>query len=450
MKKIIYYFLMLPMLFAGVSCFTSCSEDDTKKEKNSVLLNEEDSKKELENIASQLCDEFVASDFENILDLAEYISQECEKYDAEEHEEWLNDILNGFKKLKEHNGLYPTYEIYYRLSAFKGKFVANENSQRLERSESDNLSLHIKDQNGNPCEVIITTSGKTKTVYCTTETDYNYNYGWDDYNNNYYWNETIEDVEKYYIEVPEKVTAILKQNGTKLAELVINTDLSSMAGEKFNLYKDKYNASATAYFNGYTLSLENLYYENKKESKVELSFKHGNKNLISATASATPEIFISDFEEDWDEEDINSKNNIATVNILDKLHIKGSCNNLSKLMEALDEEYDSKTDDIVNKLFNIEVFFNNSEKASAKIELESTKEEYYEYQYVYNPNTGNYEPQYVCMTDYDLMPVIVFNDDSRNNVEDFFNEEDFENTISVLKSLYKDFEMLFKGYDFDF
>lgn len=423
------------MLFAGVACFTSCSEDDKKKEKNSVL-NEEDSKKELENIASQLCDEFVASDFENILDLAEYISQECEKYDAEEHEEWLNDILNGFKKLKEHNGLYPTYEIYYRLSAFKGKFVANENSHRLERSESDNLSLHIKDQNGNPCEVIITTSGKTKTVYCTTETDYNYNYGWDEYNN-YYWNETIEDVEKYYIEVPEKVTAILKQNGTKLAELVINTDLSSMAGEKFNLYKDKYNASATAYFNGYTLSLENLYYENKKESKVELSFKHGDKNLISASASATPEIFISDFEEDWDEEDINSKNNIVTVNILDKLQIKGSCNNLSKLIETLDEEYDSNIDNIVNKLFKIEVFFNNSEKASAKIELESVEDGYYDYR-------GNY------IYDYDLIPVIVFNDDSRNNVEDFFNEEDFENTISVLKSLYKDFEMLFKGYDFDF
>ena len=435
MKKIIYYFLMLPMLFAGVACFTSCSEDDTKKEKNSVL-NEEDSKKELENIASQLCDEFVASDFENILDLAEYISQECEKYDAEEHEEWFNDILNGFKKLKEHNGLYPTYEIYYRLSAFKGKFVANENSHRLERSESDNLSLHIKDQNGNPCEVIITTSGKTKTVYCTTDTDYNYNYGWDEYNN-YYWNETIDEVEKYYIEVPEKVTAILKQNGTKLAELVINTDLSSMAGEKFNLYKDKYNASATAYFNGYTLSLENLYYENKKESKVELSFKHGDKILISASASATPEIFISDFEEEWDEEDINSKNNIVTVNILDKLQIKGSCNNLSKLIETLDKEYDSNIDNIVNKLFKIEVFFNNSEKASAKIELESEEDGYYDYR-------GNY------IYDYDLIPVIVFNDDSRNNVEDFFNEEDFENTISVLKSLYKDFEMLFKGYDFDF
>ena len=448
MKKIIYYFLMLPMLFAGVACFTSCSEEDVKKEKNSVL-NEEDSKKELENIASQLCDEFVASDFENILDLAEYISQECEKYDAEDHEEWLNDILNGFKKLKEHNGLYPTYEIYYRLSAFKGKFVANENSHRLERSESDNLSLHIKDQNGNPCEVIITTSGKTKTVYCATDTDYNYNYGWDE-NYNYYWNETIEDVEKYYIEVPEKVTAVLKQNGIKLAELVINTDLSSMVGENFNLYKDKYSANATAYFNGYTLSLENLYYENKQESKIAFNFKHGNRTLISANISATPEIYITDFEEEWEDEDINSKNNIVTINILDEMQIKGSCNNLSRLIEALDEEWGVNTDSKVNKYFNIDVFFNNSGEASAKIELESTKEEYYEYQYVYNPYTGNYEPQYVCMTDYDLMPVIVFNDGSRNSIEDFFNEEDFENTISVLKSLYKDFEMLFKGYDFDF
>lgn len=450
MKKNFYHFLMLPLLLMAIAGFTSCSEGDAEEsQKKQTVLNEDESKEELEEIASQLSAEFVASDFENILDLVEYISQECEKYNVEEQEEWFFEILDGFKQLKEHNGQYPTYEFIYRLSAFKGKFVANEDSLRLERTESDNLSLHIKDQNGNPCEVVITTSGKTKTVFCTEETDYNYNYGWDEYGN--WWsNETIEDVEKYYLEVPEKVTAVLRQNGTKLAELVINTDLSSMAGEKFNLHKDKYSANATAYFNGYTLNVENLYYENKKEAKVAFSFKHGNKTLISASASATPEINVTDFDEDWNEEDINSKNNIATINILDKLLIKGTCNNLGELIEALDEEWNEETDSKVNKYFNIEVFFNNSSNASAKIELESVKDEYYNYQYIYNPNTGNYEEQYICITDYDLMPVIVFNDGSRNNVEDFFNEDDFANTLEVFESLYDDFEELLREYDFDF
>ena len=242
----------------------------------------------------------------------------------------------------------------------------------------------------------------------------------------------------------------MKQNGSKLAEVVINTDLSSMSGEEFNLKKDKYNVSATAYFNGYTWSLENVNYENKKEAKATFTFKNGNKTIISANVSATPEIYITNFEDDWDEDDINSKNNFVDVNILDKIQITGSCDNLKKVIEILDEECNENTDSKVNKYFSINVLFNGSSDPTAKIEFETVEDGWYDYRYQYNPNTGDYEYIRVYEYDYYLMPVIVFNDGSRHSIEDFFNEDDFEDTIDALISVYKDFESMLEDYDFDF
>ena len=91
---------------------------------------------------------------------------------------------------------------------------------------------------------------------------------------------------------------------------------------------------------------------------------------------------------------------------------------------------------MINKSLNINLFFNNSSKASAKIEIECEEEkEYYEW-----------DEEYYYYQEY--IPVIVFNDDSRNSLEDFFNEYDFEETIEAFETLFNEFEEMFYGYDF--
>lgn len=127
-------------------------------------------KEDFQRIAIELMDEFKTSDFENIMELAEYICKEYAELETGEAEEWLDGCLDELSKDIESNETYPIYETIYKASAFKGRFVAEEGCWK--KYESDNLSIHVKDQNGNPCEIMLTTSGRTKKVHC-----------WDDYKN---------------------------------------------------------------------------------------------------------------------------------------------------------------------------------------------------------------------------------------------------------------------------
>ena len=447
MKKFFNYLLMLTLFLPVTICVSSCEEtpgnnggnegnDDTPT--STTVLNEEESKEELEKIAKELMDEFKASDFEGILDLAEYIAQECMEYEVDE--EMLDDLLKSFvnkdyKGEENHEyGIYNIYEEVYKLSNIKGKFVANEKTKRLEKTDADNFSLHITDQNGNPCEVALTTSGKTKNVHCWN--DYQYKSSGLDENDNYYYE---EDLIKIHVEVPEKVTLVMKQNGKKLLEVVINTDLSSMETPEFNLEKDKYSVSATASFNGYSINVDKVTYANNTEAKASISFKHGNKNLITANVTTTPDI-ENVYDEEWGDEyiDANFKNNTVKVSILNNLRIEGTCKNYLKAFEAFDsEKYDGepeKREEMINKSLDVKVFFNNSSNSSAKIEIECFEKK----------ESDSYDEYYYT----EFVPVIVFNDGSRNEIFDFFNEYDFEDTIEAFMALFEEFKEMFFSYDF--
>jgi hypothetical protein len=440
---------MFALLLQVTICVSSCENvpggndgngDDNDTPTSTTVLNEEESKEELEKIAKELMDEFKASDFEGVLDLAEYIAQECMNYEVDE--ELLNDALKDFieqdtlgTENDEYGSIYHIYKVVYKLSGIKGKFTANNETKCLEKEDANNFSLHITDQNDNPCEVAITVGGNKKTVYCWDDDSY-ISSGWDENGNNYYYE---ENVEKIYVEVPETVTLVMKQNGNKLLEFVINTDLSSMEGSEFNLEKDKYSVSLTASFNGYSINVDKVNYANNAESKVAVSFKHGSKNLITANVATTPDI-ENVYDEEYDEEyiDANFKDNTVKVSILNNLRIEGTCKNYMKAFEAFEsEDYDgnaAKREELINKCLDINVFFNNSSNASAKIEIECFEE----------TEEDEYDKYYYT----EFVPVIVFNDESRNEILDFFNEYDFEETIEAFEALLKEFEEMFYDHDF--
>ena len=295
MKRYFYY-LFLNFLFAGfLISSNSCSDN---QEPNSKILKPSEAKTEFQNVAIEFMDEFNASEFENILELAEYIGRTYSEYETEEAEEWLEDCLESLYIENDSSSEdYEIYEAIYRLSAFKGKFVAEDG--RWVRSNSDNLSLHVKDQNRKPCVITLTTSGDTKRVFCFADEIYDEVYD----KNGYYKGYEFVGEERVYVDVPEKITIVLTQGGKKLLEAVINTDLSSMKGDEFNLSKDKYNVSANLYFNGYTFDVKRIHYENNKESRVEFEFRHGSKVLLNSTLAVTPKIPASVFEDDYDYDD---------------------------------------------------------------------------------------------------------------------------------------------------
>lgn len=406
-------------------------------------------KEDFQNIALEMREEFNASDFENIMELAEYIGKEYADYDTEKVENWWENCWDELWKEIESSESYEIYETLYKLSAFTGKWTANEKSQSWERANADNLSVHVKDQNGNPCEITLSTSGDKKRIYLFEDEHYEYHdeYGYDENGDWYYdyW-ETLTEIERVYVEVPEIINIVLNQNGSKLAEVIINTDLSSMVGEKFNLAEDRYNVTASVYFNGYEMNLENFYYENQKESKINFNFKHGSKTLLTANLTATPEMAITDFEEEFDIDDINSKNNFAYINILDKLELKGECANLLNLIKVVDDEWNENTASKINRYLKMKVYFYGATEPTATIKFETEEDEWYGSRY--DEETGNWVDGY--WYDYDLIPIMEFYDYSRYSLEDFFNEEDFKKTVDAFESLFNQFDDLLRGYDFDF
>ena len=440
MKRYFYYllFLFLPFcVFVGCNDPFSPEEEltpdpkpDPKPDTTTVF-----DKSKFEETAIEFMDEFNASDFENVMELAEYISNTYSEYETDEAEEWLDECLESLYIENDSSSEdYEIYEAIYRLSAFKGKFVAEDG--RWVRSNSDNLSLHVKDQNRKPCVITLTTSGDTKRVFCFADEIYDEVYDENGYYNGY---ESVGE-ERVYVDVPEKITVVLTQDGKKLLEVVINTDLSSMKGDEFNLSKDKYNVSANLYFNGYTFDLKRVHYENNKESRVEFEFRHGSKVLLNSTLAVTPEILESAFEgDDFYEEDgpVDFRDNLFTVDILDKMQIKASCKDLQALLKVLDDEEDDENlDSKVNRHLDTKLYYEGFEEAVAEIKFESVEEVWYD--------------GYRTYTDYDLIPVIVFNDGSRYSLEEYFNEEDFNKVIKAFDKLFKELEDLIYGYDIDF
>ncbi|MBR4066067.1 MAG: hypothetical protein IKJ97_04880 [Bacteroidaceae bacterium] len=401
-----------------------------------------DAKTEFQNVAIEFMDEFNASEFENVMELAEYIGRTYSEYETDEAEEWLDECLESLYIENDSSSEdYDVYETIYRLSAFKGKFVAEDG--RLVKYNSDNLSLHVKDQNGKPCEITLTAAGDVKRVLCSTgqiwEGSYNTGTGEHD--------EYIKEEYIIWLDVPEKITIVLTQDGKKLLEAVINTDLSSMKGDEFNLSKDKYNVSANLYFNGYTFDVKRVHYENNKESSVEFEFRHGSKVLLNSTLAVTPEILASVFEDDYDYDDgysddededgsVNFKNNLLTVNVLGRMQAKLSCNNLQALLEALEYCEDENTADVVNNHIAMKLYLNGSQDSFATIQFECEADEWYD--------------GYETYTDYYLVPVIVFNDASRHRLYEYFNESDFENVINAFEQLLQEFEKLVEDSDIDF
>lgn len=439
MKRYFYY-LFLNFLFAGFLIFcNSCSDN---QEPNSKILKPSEAKTEFQNVAIEFMDEFNASEFENILELTEYIGRTYSEYETDEAEEWFEDCLESLYVENDNSSeYYEIYEAIYRLSAFKGKFVAEDG--RWVRSNSDNLSLHVKDQNRKPCVIILTTSGDTKRVFCFADEIYDEVYD----ENGYYNGSELVGEERVYVDVPEKITIVLTQDGKKLLEAVINTDLSSMKGDEFNLSKDKYNVSANLYFNGYTFDVKRVHYENNKESRVEFEFRHGSKALLNSTLAVTPEILASVFEDDYDYDDgysddededgsVNFKNNMFTVNVLGRMQAKVSCNNLQALLEALDHCEDENTADVVNNHIVMKLYLNGSQDSFATIQFECEADEWYD--------------GYETYTDYYLVPVIVFNDASRHSLDEYFNEEDFETVIEAFDNLFEEFEELAEDCGIDF
>ncbi len=444
MKKFIYslFALALPM-----AMFISCEEpiDDGKNdpapEPDPVpalpVETPEEQKKALERTALDFVDAIAAENFEDVVGLAEYLAQEYseDNYDYDRLEDWADDCYEALTRTFE--GTETNKEVYdwgytwisttnyYRVvcaaSNFTGKFEAKNGQWKY--SEADDLSFHVKDEQGKPCVLRLIASGNTKTMFIGGDEEYyssSYTDGVDS---------TFYEMSNVYIEVPEVITVTLQQDGDEIAKVVLTADLSSVQGEEFDLTKDKFNFTATLEFSGYAVNVENMKYAPERGTSVAMNFMKGNKSLLSAKVSADLDVSNEEF--------YGSENNRVEVDVMGSVQLKGDLSGdvvdaydeLETAFEADSERLFKKQVEKVNSLMNLKLYFYNSETPSAKFELRPFVDDEYDDEWY-------------------VEPVIVFDDETSYSLEQYFNEEDFRKIIKAVERLAEDYEYLFEDFDY--
>lgn len=385
-------------------------------------------KEYMEKVALDFLDEFKAENFKNICDLTQYISKEYSDYNSDKVTKWFEDYLNeitkytGSSEEKTYWG-YEHFENYtriYTLSNLKGKLTAEDGKWKY--SESNNLQFIVKDSKGNNCVATLTSKGKTKKVYIGDEEDWtHYSYEIDDNGQRFYHD--YYDVYNQTIAVPEVLELTLTQGSNTIAKVTITTDLTSMAGEEFDLSKDAYSAKATANINNYEFYVNKAKYTPKGNAVLTYTMKHNNKVLASLEASA---------EVDVDEEQSSCKNGLVNMSIMgNEIQIKGKCNDILKFSEYLDAAEENDEDEAIfksytnlaNSLLDLGVYYKGKSNKYASIKLEP----------VYDDDFWEKHWRY----DF----VIYFNDDQTTYTlfEVFFNDKDFKSLIRKFENLIEDF-----------
>ncbi|MBR4967827.1 MAG: hypothetical protein IKY19_06330 [Bacteroidaceae bacterium] len=440
MKKLWFYFLALlvPAMMC-VSCDDaslgnngegggSGSGSGTGGKDDFVMpTNPDEQKQTLENTATALMDDLAAENFEDVTELVAYLAEEYSEYNFSELEDWSDDCFKAMVGVLKDSvveewgsygvGIYRYYDQIISFSNLTGKFEAK--AGKWKRTDANDLSFHVKDEQGNPCVLRLTTSGKTKKVYAGENRD------WKNY---YYDEETGKYVDEYdvydtYINVPEKLTVTIDQNGKNIARLIFNIDLSSMKGEEFDLSKDKYNVTATFEFNGYSINLDRLRYVPESGSAISVNFKKNSKTLLSAKISGDIDVTNEEF--------FGSVNNNIEFDVMGDIQVKGIvAGDISDLARKMDELYEHDTNekefkkalDKINNMFDLNLYYNYSQTPSASFELRPFKRDSYYYTYWYAEWT------------------VVFDDGSSYSIEEFFNEDDFKKLIKAFERLLEDYE----------
>lgn len=144
-------------------------------------------------------------------------------------------------------------------------------------------------------------------------------------------------------------------------------------------------------------------------------------------------------------------NATAVVSILNEAQLKGSCSDISAMVQELyNLEWDSSNIEsarqeaaIYNKYITAGLTYDNATNFVATLEIAPYE---YESSYttdVWNPDTQQYEQKVITNYYYYTEPLIVFTSDgSRFSLEDYFTEENFGGLIESFENLYK----IYAGY----
>ena len=458
------YILMLAMPTFGLY---SCSKDevnDLDPEKPNVpetpkdpdnpkpeeyVMAPEDQKAYLDEVGKEFIALNSSDDFESISKLAKDVSSKYENYDFSNVEDWAEDIFDGLVKevdSKEHYysiygyrycDVYTDYTGLIAISNFKGHFTANDARKKWTQSSASDLKFLFTDKNGTACELTLTTSGRTQNVYIGPQFE-----GWDD---DYVYQNGSGIYYEYFktydltFTVPEHINLSLTRGGNTVIKTTVDIDLKNLSSDKFNPARNNLSIKQnTILENGYVIEIKQGDYS-PNAFGVQTEVRKNEKLLFSATASSKlsniPSFNMDDFINDpeaYNYDNTNAKEMYVKLDILGKVQVIGYLPDLRKYTDTADKAYEAEQNgdlyklyiEELNSLSQINMYFNNGSSKQASLVLEPLYQKEYSYNY------------------WTTEAVIKFDDGSMYSVEQFFDEDYFNNLVKRFEKLLNDYEYM--------
>ncbi len=474
MKKKCIYLLSAALLVATPAVtFTSCGDDNpventggnsgggnsgggdgTSGTTGDRKLSSDEQKVKFDAVGKELINDFNTSNFTDLSDLYHHV---CEAYfdnpyfDNSVVEDWFEEILDlnttllniekddysweSYDDGQTHTHYYSReyYKRLYALSNYTGHFTATTTGWI--KSDAKDLQFNFTDKVGKACTLKLTTSGKTVTVPLEREEgDYEGYYD----NGNYHSTETYYDPS---FEVPENIEITLTQDGKTLVHTTVKSDLSNVKSDLSHVTDEEFDKMSistqlTSEFEGYAIHVNRLAYSGVTgNGELTTSITKDNKVLLSVSLTAKNiNVDIDETPEDKDFLTSGDGVNIS-LNILDKVRLEGTCDDLSDVLDHLRDCETFENDEtnfkanlkLANDLLHIGSYFDNGKTKQTDVILGAT----------FNETPWSSSKGY-----WTFEPLLKFDDSTTYSIGGYFNEKTFKSLIDSFEDMLKAFEEL--------
>lgn len=431
MKKV---FSILSVFVLGMVALSSCSGDDNDGGGNGgdgIDTTVTDDKKFLEDTGKEFVGMFTAEQAAPYTSIINAIKDS----DTKDVGEQIDNIINELKRTTESPNL-TVYKYAIEASAFRGRYVMSNGVWY--KNPGDGFVAEFQDDKGRICVLNATFSGATKKVilYEENRKRYIYNSDYTDY-------DITNEQRIYEAELPSHIECVLTQGGSQLATVVVNLDLSNLYdGQRIDLSRNSLNLDCVADFVGLAkVTVAKASYQAQGVSSVNVVVEKAGKQILTANASS--QSYLAGAPEDMDENLLKSvTNTVLDMDILGKVQIKGTCDNIGMLKDALEnaDDYHNQYDEQkvrqyvnqANNLLKASVYYYSKPEVRATLKFDVDQDESYRWDY----NTGQ-----SYMT-YRYFPTasISFPDGSSYFMANYFNEDAFKSLVDMFNDLTKKVE----------
>lgn len=468
MKKTIFRLMAFSLIGVAITGFVACGDDDDDSSNGSSgnnteqtgeagkVLSSTEQKQYLEKVGNEFMGIMPASDFQQMGDLARYVEKTyVNNYKWDGVGDWAKDCFDAAMRLvgedvktdstgyrsdysnydNIYRDIYKNYEGMLLASNFCSHFTAS--GGRWVRSNADDLQFIFNDQSGQQCVLRLVTSGNVVFVRCPELS--NRKREWSSYLVDNVWKYASTYTHNTYdmtIGVPEKIEATLTQGGQTLVRTTVNINLLGVNNNEFNISSCNLTLNAVVELhNGYRFDVSQVAYNAKSSVSVNFTMSKNSSPLItlavSSEISGLPSCNLSalDSAEKKIFDNSNATFGYVKVDILGKVQLQGSIQNVRQLINYMEDADDNKYDEAqfksyvnqANSIFSLRLFYDNTSAVQGTIKLEPFKK-----QAEWSGSKDKWKSE----------PVIYFGDGSSySTFSAFFNERDFEQLIDSFKSL---------------